>query len=217
MDNFINGVRQDFSKRAEQQNKEIYAWEEIIETLYYKADKNLIKGVEYADSIIKNKKNIDSHKVSNLHTIVGELYYDNDSITLALNRFRQINSISFDSPRNLTNRAACFVKQGDLEKAMELLVLASNMNKDYKWYIGNLYEIKGEIEKAIIEYDFVYQRDKVVYANYNKRIEELKKNPNELMTSLHFKDRRKRTLILLKGVDTEASHTQIGEFEIETK
>ncbi|WP_157972841.1 hypothetical protein [Aureibaculum luteum] len=100
---------------------------------------------------------------------------------------------------------------------MKLLVQASALNKDYKWYIGNLYEIKGEKEKAILEYDYVYQRDNIVYAHYNQRIQELKMNPSQLMTELHFKDRRKRTLILLKGIDNEASATQIGRFEIKNQ
>ncbi len=37
------------------------------------------------------------------------------------------------------------------------------------------------------------------------------------MTELHYKDRRKRTLLLLKGIDSEKGGTAIGKFEIEKK
>ncbi|WP_421754088.1 hypothetical protein [Croceimicrobium sp.] len=104
-----------------------------------------------------------------------------------------------------------------MEKAMTLLQQAAETNHDFKWYIGNLYEIQGEREKAILEYDYVYQQDTIVYAYYNERIQELENNPDQLLTELYYKDRRKRTLLLLKGVDAEATDTEIGGFEIERK
>jgi tetratricopeptide (TPR) repeat protein len=217
MNNFMADIQEDFSKHAEQQNRKVYAWEEKIETLYKRADKNLQDGVDYADSLIKNDNTLGNWDISNLHTIVGELYYDNDSITPALARFHQGEILTFDSPRNQANKAGCYIKQGDLEKAMILLEQAAQTNHDFKWYIGNLYEIKGEPEKAILEYDYVYQRDTNVYAYYNQRIKELRTNPDQLMTELYYKDRRKRMLLLLKGIDSDTSETAIGRFEIEKK
>jgi tetratricopeptide (TPR) repeat protein len=215
--NFMDDIREDFAKQAEEQNEKIYDWEEKIEILYERADKNLQRGVEYADSLIENDKSLDKWKISNLHSIVGELYYDNDSIVQALERFHLNQTLTFDSPRNKANKAGCYVKMGDFDKAMTLLEQASETNHDFKWYIGNLYEIKGEPEKAILEYDYVYRRDTLVYALYNQRIQELSNNPNQLMTELYYKDRRKRTLILLKGVDSDASETAIGKIKLEKR
>lgn len=213
----MDDIKEDFAKQAEEQNKEIYVWETKIEELYKRADSNLSVGVNYADSLIENDQTLDKWKVSNLHTIVGEIYYENDSIDRALERFQINESLTFDSPRNKANKAGCYVKQGDLKKAMTLLQQAAETNHDFKWYIGNLYEIQGERDKAILEYDYVYQRDTVVYAFYNQRIEELANNPDQLLTELHYKDRRKGTLLLLKGVDNNATNTEIGGFEIEKK
>jgi tetratricopeptide (TPR) repeat protein len=215
--NFMDDIREDFAKQAEEQNEKIYDWEEKIEILYERADKNLQRGVEYADSLIENDKSLDKWKISNLHSIVGELYYDNDSIVQALERFHLNQTLTFDSPRNKANKAGCYVKMGNFDKAMTLLEQASETNHDFKWYIGNLYEIKGEPEKAILEYDYVYRRDTLVYALYNQRIQELSNNPNQLMTELYYKDRRKRTLILLKGVDSDASETAIGKIKLEKR
>ena len=186
MGDFMDDIREDFAKKAEEQNKEVYAWEAKIEELYKRADSNLSFGVNYADSLIEYDQTLDKWKVSNLHTIIGEIYYDNDSIDRALERFLINESLTFDSPRNKANKAGCYVKQGDLGKAMTLLQQAAETNHDFKWYIGNLYEIQGEPDKAILEYDYVYQRDTVVYAYYNQRIEELENNPDQLLTELHY-------------------------------
>lgn len=217
MNGFMDDIREDFAKQAEEQNMEVYAWEERIEELYKLADSSLLAGVEYADSIIQNDKSLDKWKLSQLHTIVGELYYDHDSIEQALKRFYIDELLTFDSPRNMANKAGCHVKKGELEKAMSLLKAAAEINKDYKWYIGNLYEIQGELQKAISEYNYVYEQDTVVYEYYNQRIKELKSNPDRLMTNLLFKDRRERIILLSKGVKSDAEGTEIGRIEIEKK
>lgn len=217
MNDFMDDIREDFAKQAEEQNKEVYAWEAKIEELYERADSNLSFGVNYADSLIGNDGSLDKWKICNLHTIVGEIYYENDSIDRALERFLINESLTFDSPRNKANKAGCYVIQGDYDKAMMLLEEAAEVNYDFKWYIGNLYEIQGEPEKAKQEYQYVYQRDTVVYDYYNQRIKELNNNPDQLLTKLYYKDRRKRTLLLLKGVDSDTSETAIGRFEIEKK
>ncbi len=92
----MDDIREDFAKQAEQQNREVYAWEAKIDKLYKRADNNLNDGASYADSLIENDKSLDKRKISNLHTIVGEIYYDNDSIDRALERFRLDESLTFD-------------------------------------------------------------------------------------------------------------------------
>ncbi len=200
LDNSMERIREDFAKEAEIYNKEIYTWEEKIEEMYGRADKNLQAGIEYADSIMNYDKSLDKLKISELLTLTGEIYYDNDSISLALERFDFNERLTSDTPRNKANKAGCYIKQGELEKAMSLLNEASEINYDFKWYIGNLYEIQGEPKMAILEYEHLYRRDTIVYAYCNQRIQELKANPDQLMTTLYFKDRRKRTFLLLKGV-----------------
>jgi hypothetical protein len=45
----------------------------------------------------------------------------------------------------------------------------------------------------------------------------LKNNPDKLLNELNYKDRRKRNLLIFKGVDSDSSGTAIGRFEIEKK
>jgi hypothetical protein len=51
MDDFM----EDFAAQAEQQNKELYAWEAKIEELYKRADSNLNYGINYADGLAPYK------------------------------------------------------------------------------------------------------------------------------------------------------------------
>jgi tetratricopeptide (TPR) repeat protein len=211
----MDDIRENFKKQAEQRNKEVRAWEEKIEIVYNRADQNLQNGVNYADSLIQFDNRLDKWRKSDLHTIVGELYYDHDSIDLALIRFYRDQALTLDSPRNKGNKAGCYVKLGDFKKAMTLLEEAAETNSDFKWYIGNLYEIKGEPEKAISEYQFLYERDTLIYSYCKQRIKELKTNPGELMHELYYKDRRKRTVLLLQGIDSDTSDSTIGTLKIE--
>jgi hypothetical protein len=48
-------------------------------------------------SFLKNDNILDKWKISELHTIIGELYYDNESIDLALERFYMNERLTFDS------------------------------------------------------------------------------------------------------------------------
>lgn len=217
MNDFMDDIREDFAKQAEEENKEVYAWEAKIEELYQLADSNLSSGVKYADSLIENDRSLDEWKISNLHSIIGQLYYETNNIDLALERFQENEALTFDSPGNKANKAGCYVKQGDYDKAMTLLEQAAEVNYDFKWYIGNLYEIQGEPEKAKEEYRFVYHKDTAVYSSYNQRIQELSNNPDQLLTELYYKDRRKRTLLFWKGIESGSSGTAIGRFEIEKK
>jgi tetratricopeptide (TPR) repeat protein len=197
---FTDDIRKDFAEHAQKQNEEVYDWESKIQELYKRADSLLIAGVNYGDSLIQYDKSLDKWEVSNIHTIIGEIYFDNDSIKPALRRFKIVETLTHDSPRNKANKAGCYIKLGYFKKAMSLLKQAAEDNHDFKWYVGNLYEIKGFPDSAILEYNYVYKRDTIVYAYFKQRILELKENPDSLLTELHYKDRRKRTYILLHGV-----------------
>ena len=217
LNNFMDDIREDFAQKAAEENEKTYAFEEKIRILYNRADENLQNGISYADSLIGNDKSLDEWNISELYNIIGELYYDNDSIVRALERFNLSQKYNNDSPDIKANIAGCYIKNGDYDMAMTLLEQASYPNYDYKWYIGNLYEIKREPEKAILVYDSIYHQDTVVYAYYKKRIQELRKHPNKLMNELYYKDRRKRTVMFINGGNSDASGTEIGKFELQER
>ena len=213
----MNDLREDFAKMAEEQNQEMQTKENRISEFYQRADKSLLDGIAYIDSILENDNSIDKWEKSNLNTIAGETLYDNDSIKLALERFEMSESISISSPRSQTNKAGCYVKMSDFDKAMELLNLASEANYDNKWYKGNLYEVMNNRENAIKEYSELHQKNTTVYQYCSDRIKEIEKPNTELFTELVYRNRRKRTYILLKPSDPNSNGLDVGGFEIEKR
>ena len=133
---------------------------------------------------------------ADVHTVIGEILLDNDSIDLAFERFKKTQLLTSDTPRNKANKAAYYVKKGYLNKAMNLLREAESVNYDFKWLIGNLYEIQGNREKAIIEYQSLFQMGEGIYEYCKDRISELKNPETKLFTDLQFQNRRDRVFIL---------------------
>lgn len=213
----IDEIRENFAKQADTQNKKIYDWENKIETFYNKVDIDLSDGVIFADSLIRNDTSLNNFQISELHTLVGESFYDYGKYDKALERFYLDEKLTFDSPRNKANKAGCLIKQGDYESAKKLLEEASKINHDYKWLLGNYYEIQGEIEKAISEYKYVYQRDTIVYSSFNQRIKELKNSLEKTHTELKYRHRRRRSFILLKAADKNSENTAFGKIELVEK
>jgi len=209
----MGDLKHDFAKMAEKQNKEIELKESRIVEFYRKADIDLLEGVSFIDSIIEIDKSLDKWDISNFHSIVGETLYDYDSIEHALKRFEFAESISFSSPRSKANRAGCYVKMGDYNTALKLLNQALSVNVDFKWYLGNLYEVMNDKGRAIEQYSELYQEDVTVYKYCEDRIMEIEESSSKLLTELKYKDRRKRKYLLLKPTDPNSKNLDIGEFE----
>ena len=213
----MNDLRKDFAKMAEEQNREIELREKRITEFYKKADNDLQDGISFIDSILIADKTIDKWEISNLHTIIGETLYDNDSIIRALNRFELSESISIVSPRSQGNKAGCYIKMEDYATAMKLLKSAAEVNHSYKWYIGNLYEVMNNKNLAVKEYNELHQKSPSVYQYCLDRIKELEKDDPKQLTELIYRDRRNRTYIKFKSSDKNSGGLDIGGFEIEKK
>ena len=85
------------SKIFEESNTRIDRKEAVISNFYRLVDLNLKVGTEYMDSIILYG-GFGANDRMVFHWIVGEVFYDVDSIDLALARF---DTSSMESPRNL--------------------------------------------------------------------------------------------------------------------
>lgn len=213
----LNNIREDYAKMADDQNLQIQYRENRISEFYERVNSNLLEGVAYIDSILENDITIDNWEKSYLNTIVGETLFDNDSIKSALMRFEVAELLTFSSPRSKANKAGCYVKMGDFNRAMDLLTRASEINSDYKWYIGNLYEVMNNRKNAIKEYHELYEKHRTVYSYCLDRINEIEKNNSKLLSELVYRDRGKRTYLLLKPSEPNSSNLNIGRLDIMKK
>ncbi|WP_299256058.1 lipopolysaccharide assembly protein LapB [uncultured Aquimarina sp.] len=181
-------------------NKETLQLHSRIKKIYKKADTDLSKGIEYADSLIHNDEFLSKqNKIANIQVIIGEILYDNNQIDLALERFLLVKKKEPKHLKNDANIAGCYIKKGDYKKALELLTEASNINKDFKWLIGNYYEVIKSKPNAINVYKELYDSDNQAYSYCKERIEELQNSKAKMYEELKYLKRRERTIMLINN------------------
>ncbi|WP_343911570.1 hypothetical protein [Aquimarina litoralis] len=169
-----------------------------IQEIYKRSDKNVFDALKYADSLIKNDKFLHKeNKTIEIQTIIGEILYDNNKIDLALDQFLLIKKQSTKNLKNDANIAGCYIKKQQYKQALELLKEASMINKDFKWLIGNYYEIIKSKANAVITYQELYESDKQNYYYCYERIKELNKPDTDLLTELKYLKRRERTILYI--------------------
>lgn len=206
-------LREQSNRAAEAQRQKISARESRIAAFYQRADQNLAEGVFYLDSILRTDTTLDKWEKSDLHKIIGETLYDHDSIDQALQRFVAAESLTLVSPGSLANKAGCYVKKGDYETAMTLLEQAARTNQDYLWYIGNLYEVMNNREKAIQAYMDLYRKNTGVYGYSADRAREIEKPGSKLWSALVYEHGRERWDLLFQPVDPDSKGLEVGRFE----
>jgi tetratricopeptide (TPR) repeat protein len=190
----IEDFDKNISKVFEESNTRIDHKEVIISNFHRLVDLNLKVGTEYMDSIILyGGFGVNDRTV--FHWIVGEVCYDVDSIDLALARF---DTSSMESPRNLANIAGCFVKKSKYSEALFLLRKAASINISYDWYVGNVQEIIGNKDSAILLYKSLYDEDSEVYHYCDEQLIKMKDPDYKSPKFIEFRDRRKMTYLRMR-------------------
>ena len=182
------------SKIFEESNTRIDRKEAVISNFYRLVDLNLKVGTEYMDSIILYG-GFGANDRMVFHWIVGEVFYDVDSIDLALARF---DTSSMKSPRNLANIAGCFVKKSKYSEALFLLRKAASINISYDWYVGNVQEIIGNNDSAILLYKSLYDEDSAVYHYCDEQLIKMKGPDYKSPKFIEFIDRRERRYLRMR-------------------
>ncbi|WP_299432571.1 hypothetical protein [uncultured Aquimarina sp.] len=187
-------------------NKNALLLHSKIKQIYQQSDKNVFEAVEYADSLIQNDEFLSKqNKITNIQAIIGEILYDNNQIDLALERFLLVKKNHPRHLRNDANIAGCYIKKKKYKEALELLTNASKINKEYKWLIGNYYEIIKNKPNAIIMYKELYDSDNKTYFYCKKRIKALQNPETKMYKELIYLKRRERTIML---------RNSLGGFEV---
>ena len=188
----IDNIREDFSKQAETYNAKIFHWEKIVDSIYRIGDTNKLLSLKFIDSLLHTDPTLESQNIAELHFIKGVIYYRIDSLQKALTEF----SLNYRSPRLLAAEAGVYIKQHKFDIALKNLKEAAELNYDYYWNIGNYYEIIGQKDSAISNYQILYQHDTSVYKYCQDRVTELKKDKPKFLKELIFKDRERKVLLM---------------------
>jgi tetratricopeptide (TPR) repeat protein len=195
----IDDIRNDFSKKAEVYNAEVLSWENKIDSIIKLADTNHLLAIQAIDSIIQYDTLHGTTKKFDLHFLKGDFYYQIDSFTKAIDEFSLAELENFASPKILAAKAGAHIKLREYDLASNELRQAANINYDYYWNIGNYFEIRGQRDSALSNYQKLYDKNKTVYKYCGDRIKELKNSKSRLLTELIYRD-RKKVVMLMHGV-----------------
>lgn len=192
----LDDLRQDFSSKAQKSNERALLWEATINNIYELAELFPLNAVDSINNLLLNDTTLNSGKRFDLNFVKGDIYYNIDSLQNALSVFSS-SDLSF--PKILAARAGVYVKLKQFDNAQKDLMKAAEMNYEYNWNIGNLYEILGQPDSAVLVYHKLYERDSVIYFQCKNRIVELRSDSPNLLKELSFRD-RERKVILMNGI-----------------
>jgi tetratricopeptide (TPR) repeat protein len=188
----LDNIREDFSKDAKAYNAKILKWNKIVDSIYKISDSDKLSSLRFIDNLLLTDKTLERPNVAELHFIKGQIYYSIDSFENALIEFSE----NYRSPRLLAAEAGVYIKQHKFDTALLNLKEAAEVNHDYYWNIGNYYEIIGQKDSAISNYQILYQRDTLIYKYCIDRVAELKKVKKKFLKELIFKDNERKVLLM---------------------
>jgi len=195
----IDDIRNDFSKQAEIDNANVLSWENKIDSIIKLADINQLLAIEAIDSIMQYDTILGATKKFDLHFLKGDFYYQIDSFAKAIDEFSLAELKDIASPKILTAKPGAHIKLKEYDLALNELRQATDINYDYYWNIGNYFEIPGQKDSAVSNYQKLYVKDTTVYKYCGDRIEELKNNKLKFLTELVYLN-RERFVIQMHGV-----------------
>jgi tetratricopeptide (TPR) repeat protein len=182
--NFPNDAREEYQKIAQQSNAKTIKWQLKEERLIYLGEISLDSAISYRDSLMNKDKSLSNFERSIIDCIMGEILIQYEQFQEALEYFNKSLKNDGDSPRLQLNRAICYVKLGNIDEAFLEIKKATQHNHYFLWYLGNLYELIGDKEKAIEQYDFLYKKNKEYYTYCKERIDYLKQDDAILYTEI---------------------------------
>ncbi len=147
-------------------------------------DVDIDLAIQYKDSLLKSDKSLSNFDKEIVVCILGEIHIKYELYQEAMDYFNIAVKLGGDSPRVHRGKAICYVKLDNLDKAFIEINKAIIQNDSYYWYLGNLYEIIGEKEKAIEQYIYLYNTDKEFYTYCKERADYLKTNDAILYTEI---------------------------------
>lgn len=190
-------TRKKVNVQIEASNAKKIAWANLTDSIYKIADTNQLSAITAIDNLIIHNISLDSHNISELHFIKGDIYYKIDSLKKSVSEFSFAGqTTNMGLPKHLAARAGAYIKLNQYRNAFADLTKAANINYDYLWNLGNFYEVIGKNDSAISNYNRLYKKDPIAYQFCLARITELKKTNPKALTELIYHDREKTVLML---------------------
>lgn len=186
----VEDARKEFKMQAKEFNDGQLAQDKLSDSLYSLAKFNIDTAITALDKLIYSYPN---H--ADFYYIKGDIYLKHGDFQKAKDEFSKALSIDF-VPKYLNSRAECFVGLHKLDSCLLDLKSSKEMNFDGNWLIGNLYEIKGNIDSAKFYYALLAIENKTVYKYCQDRIDYLNSKNPKLYKKLVITDSIKQTIIL---------------------
>ena len=188
--NIVENARKEFKKQAKEFNDEQIAQDKFRDSLYSLAKFNLDTAIIALDKLIYSYPN---H--ADFYFIKGDIYLKHGKYQKAKDEFSKALNIDF-VPKYLNSRAECFVGLHKLDSCLLDLKSSKKMNFDGNWLIGNLYEIKGNIDSAKFYYTLLAIENRTVYKYCQDRIDYLNSKNPKLFKQLVITDTINQTITL---------------------
>jgi tetratricopeptide (TPR) repeat protein len=182
--NILNDAREEYQKIAQQSNAKIIKWQIKEERLILLGEISLDSAISYRDSLMNKDKSLSTFEKSILDCIMGEILIQYEQFSSALDYFVKAETNNNNSPRIRRNKAICYVKLGYIDEAFDEINNAINQNTDYYWYLGNLFEVIGNKEKAIEQYIYLYNSNPDYYTYCKERADYLKNDDAILLNEI---------------------------------
>ena len=188
--NIVEDARKEFKKQAKEFNDEQKAQDNFRDSLYSLAKLNIDTAIFALDKLIYSNPN---H--ADFYYIKGDIYLKHGDYLKAKEEFSKALNIDF-VPKYLDSRAVCFVGLHKLDSCLRDLKSSKEINLDGNWLIGNLYEIKGNIDSAKFYYALLALENKSVYKYCQDRIDYLNSKNPKLFKQLVITDTIYQTISL---------------------
>jgi tetratricopeptide (TPR) repeat protein len=188
--NLVEEARKEFKKQAKEFNDGQLAQDKLRDSLYSLARFNFDTAITALDKLIYSYPN-----QADFYYIKGDIYLKHGNFEKAKDEFSKALNIDF-VPKYLDSRAKCFVGLHKLDSCYLDLKSSKEMNFDGNWLIGNLYEIKGNIDSAKFYYALLAIENKTIYKYCQDRIDYLNSKKPKLFKQLVITDTTNQNITL---------------------
>lgn len=192
----VAGIRkayEDAKPERERENAAAVSWARTYDSLHRLAYTDPQDVLQYVHILTDSNKLWAAHR-DDLLLLKGQIYCQLDSFRKVVDMVSEVRYLT--NLRLMELRAEAYLKLKRYDSAYADLDSAASINHDFKWNIGNYYEVLHQKDSAVSNYQWLYQQDSLTYRYCKERLDELSKKRPHFLTQLVDKD-TVRAMILM--------------------